>query len=275
MSLTAPLTLEMGGRAWRALPVHHDLSIPLYFGSAQPTFFAAAPASETAFTAGSFVGDVREGGSCNCATYTLTPHCNGTHTECVGHITKERISVRDALRSALHLALLVTVTPVPAHRTAESSDPRPQTGDFLITRTALDAAADAFASMAFAALVIRTIPNEKAKRERDYDRMPAPFFTAEAMRWIVERGIEHLVTDLPSVDRANDEGRLTAHRIFWNVRPGATSVDGQSRLSATVTELAYIADEIEDGPYLLNLQIPPFTADAAPSRPILIPIRPL
>lgn len=274
-SVATRLTIEIDGRSWRALPEHYDLSIPLAFGAPQPAFFGAAPAHESALTAGSFVGDVREGGSCNCATYTLTPHCNGTHTECVGHITKERLSVRDVLRPALQVALLVTIDPMPGHRTLESSDPKPEPGDLLITRAALESATRNASLSCFTALVVRTTPNDETKRARDYGAAPAPFFSADAMRWIVDRGVEHLVTDVPSLDRANDQGRLTAHRVFWNVPAGETSLSRDSRRSATVTELAFVANDIEDGPYLLNLQIAPFAADAAPSRPILIPIRPL
>jgi arylformamidase len=273
--VVAPLTIDIDGRPWRTLDVEHDLAIPVAFGDAQPVFFGAAPAAENVLRAGGFVGDVREGGSCNCSTYTITPHCNGTHTECVGHITKDRLSVLDALNTSLHVALLVTVAATPAHATSESSNPRPHAQDRLITRAALSAAASAAPIQKFSALVVRTLPNELGKRTRNYDVDPAPFFTAEAMHWIVERGVEHLVTDLPSLDRANDEGRLTTHRIFWNVPAGATKADRDTRTSATVTELAYIPDEIEDGAYLLSLQIAPFVADAAPSRPILIPIRPV
>lgn len=267
------LTLEAGGRLWRAGPEQYDLSIPVTFGGAQPVFFGASPARESVLRAGSFVGDVREGGSCNCATYAITPHCNGTHTECVGHVTRERISVRDAATEAFHVALLLSVTPVRAGDTSESSDPRPEPDDLLVTRAALETAANALTYPPFDALVIRTSPNDETKRSRDYDRHPAPFFSAEAMRWIVAHGIDHLVTDLPSFDRANDQGRLTAHRIFWNLPAGAVAVSSETRTHATVTELAYVPNAIGDGAYLLNLQIAPFEADAAPSRPILIPLR--
>jgi arylformamidase len=47
-----------------------------------------------------------------------------------------------------------------------------------------------------------------------------------------------------------------------------------TRPNATVTELAFIDDSIADGQYLLNLQVAPFVADAAPSRPILLPLMP-
>jgi len=39
--------------------------------------------------------------------------------------------------------------------------------------------------------------------------------------------------------------------------------------NSTITELIYVPNEIDDGPYLLNLQIAPFTSDASPSRPLL------
>ena len=41
----------------------------------------------------------------------------------------------------------------------------------------------------------------------------------------------------------------------------------------TITELCYIPNTVKDGTYILNIQIPNFTLDAAPSRPILIPFR--
>jgi|HigsolmetaAR203D_1030402.scaffolds.fasta_scaffold00209_17 kynurenine formamidase len=275
MSKTGAVYVEIGAQRWRAGPEQHDLSIPLAFDGAQPSFFGAAPASAKVLRAGSFVGDVRAGGSCNCASYSLTPHCNGTHTECVGHITGEPLSVRDAYRSPLHVALLVTVDPVRAADTSETSTPAPRPDDRLVTRAALASAADKLQFTGFTALVVRTTPNDESKLHRNYDRAPAPFFSAEAMRWIVAAGIEHLVTDLPSLDRADDEGRLTAHRIFWNVAPGSVETTHATRVHATVTELAYVPNTLADGPYLLNLQIAPFVADAAPSRPVLLPLRPL
>jgi hypothetical protein len=37
----------------------------------------------------------------------------------------------------------------------------------------------------------------------------------------------------------------------------------------TITELAYIPNSVEDGFYFLNIQIPHFVCDAAPSRLLL------
>ena len=271
----ATLTLDIAGRRWRTTGRAHDLSIPLAFNEAQPSFFGAAHATAAPLAAGGFVGDVRKGYSCNCATYSLTPHCNGTHTECVGHVVEERVSVRDAAHDHVHAALLVSTAPVAASATCEASDPPPHSGDRLITQALLEASLGPHALSSFSALVVRTLPNAPSKRFRNYDAGEAPpYFTAEAMRWIVEQGVRSLIVDLPSIDRANDEGRLTCHRIFWGLPAGGKSVRAAARPHAVVTELAYIDSEIEDGVYLLNLQVAPFVADAAPSRPILFSLEP-
>lgn len=272
----API-VHIAGRAWRAATRGYDLSIPLAFNEPQPSFFGAAHASAEAITGGGFVGDVRRGGSCNCATYTLTPHCNGTHTECIGHVVEDPVSVRDVASDHLSAALLISTAPLDASATCEASDPRPHAGDQLITQALLEASVGHERLSNFDALVVRTLPNDPVKRFRNYsagDDAP-PYFTAEAMRWIVEQGVQRLIVDLPSIDRANDEGRLTCHRIFWGLPAGGRALDAATRPNATVTELAYIANDIPDGRYLLNLQVAPFVADAAPSRPILLPLTPV
>jgi kynurenine formamidase len=270
------LRVSLQGRRWRVDTTRtHDLSIPLAFDAPQPNFFGAPQASASALTAGSFVGDVREGGSCNCATYSFTPHCNGTHTECVGHLTRERVGIRDISTPAYAIARVVTLAPVPAATAQERSDPAPRAGDELITRAALEAALGTDALSDASALIVRTTPNPASKQHRSYgpERAP-PYFTADFMRWIVAQGVQHLIVDLPSIDRAEDEGRLTAHRIFFGLPPGSADAAQATRADATVTELAYISDSIPDGWYLLNLQIAPFAADAAPSRPLLMPLLP-
>ena len=255
-SPTPVFTVEIAGRRWRVGAEGRDLSIPLAFDAPQPTFFGAAPAAGVAVVAGSFVGDVQRGGSCNCSSHTLTPHCNGTHTECVGHITAERLSVRDLSGDHFSPALLVSVGPAP-----------------VITRDALAAAVASHQLSNYRALVLRTLPNTRDNLTRNYDSVPAAYFAADAMHWIVANGVNTLVVDLPSLDR-HDDAQLTTHRTFWGLPPGATSAAQATRPAATVTELAFIDDSIADGHYLLNLQVAPFVADAAPSRPILLPLTP-
>src|SRR5262249_14167607 len=124
-----------------------------------PTFFGAPPASAETITGGSFVGDVRRGGSCNCSVHRLAPHCNGTHTECVGHITEERLSVRDLALRHFSAALLMSVAPVP------STD---VSGDFVISLAALQAAIGRATLSDYQALVVRTLPNDSSKLTRNY-----------------------------------------------------------------------------------------------------------
>jgi arylformamidase len=265
-SAASALAVDIAGRRWQVGAHGHDISIPLRFNEAQPTFFGAPPASAEAITAGSFVGDVRHGGSCNCSVHTLAPHCNGTHTECVGHITQERLSVRELALRHLSAALLISVTPEPSSDVPD---------DRVISLAALQAAIGDAALNEYPALVIRTLPNDSSKLTRNYDEgsLP-PYFTPEAMRYVVEQGVDTLVVDLPSIDRAQDGGRLAAHRIFWGMPAGSTSAATVTRKHATITEMAFIDNGVPDGAYLLNLQVAPFMIDAAPSRPILLPLSP-
>jgi arylformamidase len=251
-----------------------SLAIPLDFAGPQASCFGAPRAGSSPLRSGGFTGDTRQGGSCNCEVLTLAPHCNGTHTECVGHVTDERVAVGERVTGGVELAQLVTVLPVPAEATAEDSDPRPAPGDRLVTAAALDRAAAGNPGPRASALVVRTL--QEAPPLRNYaGPAPAPYFSRQAAEWVVGRGIETLVLDLPSADRADDGGRLTAHRIFFGLPPGSRDARAASRPYASITELAWIAPAIADGYYLLDLQIPSFLSDAAPSRPLLFAVRPV
>ena len=247
-----------------------DISIPLNFNGSQPNAYGVEPAISRPCASGELVGDTRQGGSCNFEQYTLIPHCNGTHTECVGHITHERIAIRDSLQDALIPALLVTVRPDRAVESADTYSMSYEPEDLIISRESLENAIGTAAG--FRGLIVRTLPNDESKLSREYRETIPPFFSTEAMKYIVEVGIDHLLVDLPSIDRLFDEGRLSNHRIFWNVVPGSFDVNEKTRRKATITELVYVPNEVVDGRYMLNLQIAPFATDASPSRPLLFPI---
>ncbi len=254
-----------------------SIAIPMDFGGDQPNAFGVDRATSRACESEMLVGDTRRGGSCNFEQITLIPHCNGTHTECVGHITNERFSVTDCLRDAFSVASLVSIAAEPAAETDETYVVPLEPSDLLITKRSLDAALSANNSQLsptpdVKSLIIRTLPNSESKKATTYREPVPPYFTTEAMQFIVDSGFRHLLVDLPSIDRIYDQGKLSNHRIFWNVEAGSFEVDGKTRVDSTVTELIYVPDEIEDGVYLLNLQIAPFAADAAPSRPIVFPI---
>ena len=238
-----------------------SLARRLDFHGPQPRHFGAPAASARPFETGEFKGAVAGGASCNCEVISLIPHCNGTHTECVGHLTRERLDASSVAPLGLLPALLVTVDAEPAGLAPEGSDPAPQSGDRLITRRALESAWPVQLPFAPRALIVRTWP----QREQ---AAPA-YLTRQAATLLVERGITDLVIDLPSIDREHDEGRLTAHRIFFGLPPAATALTAAARPSATITELAAVPDELGDGPYLLELQLPALGGDAVPSRPLL------
>jgi len=243
-----------------------DISIPLNFNGPQPNAYGVEPASAKACQSGDLVGDTRRGGSCNFEAYTIIPHCNGTHTECVGHITNERISVRDCLLDAFIPSVLVSVKPVEAEGSANK--------DLVITRQLIESELLPHGKpTSHSALVVRTLPNEESKLTRQYGDEIPPYFTPEAMEYIVECGFKHLLVDLPSIDRLFDEGKVANHHIFWNVEQGSFEVNAGTRRNSTITELIYVPDVVEDGEYLLNLQIAPFESDASPSRPLLFRLK--
>lgn len=286
-------TLHIDGRAYRAdLSSGRSIAIPLRFDGPQPNSYDVPAATAKAVEAGSFVGDTRRGGSCNFDVVTMIPHCNGTHTECVGHIALERIAVSDMLPPALSPALLISVRVDAAMESNETYDPPKNAEDAFITASAIRASIEALGLPLPSALpagsgtnggpfhpfleavVIRTLPNDPGKLARRYMDDPAPFFSLEAMRLLRALGVAHLLVDIPSLDRAFDDGKMSAHHIFWDVAPGSHDVDSSNASPRSVTEFIFAADDLADGRYLLDLQIAPFASDAAPSRPILFSLTP-
>ncbi len=226
-----------------------DISIPM--GEAR-CFYAPKVTMEP-FRSGDFIGSVRHGAPVNFYNVSLNPHGNGTHTECCGHITKNQESINSALKSFHHVAKLVTIKPVARGK-----------NDKVITVTALRQALNKDIP---AAVIIRTKPNRQSKRTRDYSGTNPPYVDKRAMQYLVDNGVQHLLIDLPSVDREVDKGVLAAHHIFWKLGPSY----GKSELrnEATITELIFVDNTIKDGLYLVNLQICALELDAAPSKPVL------
>lgn len=242
-----------------------DLAIPLDFDGKQPNFFGVPKASARAYEAGDVIGDTSRGGPCNFDVVEFIPQCNGTHTECVGHIVNQSVNVSDLLPEVLIPATLVSVEPM--------SDPR--SGDLVINAGCLQKGLDKSPSEFLKAVIIRTIPNHHEKMHHIYkEKEIPPYLIKDAFQFLIDRGTDHLLVDLPSVDRAYDEGRLTGHHLFWDIPQGSHDLENGKVSKRTITELIYVPDEAEDGQYFLNLQIPRFGVDAAPSRPIIYPADP-
>ena len=240
-----------------------DISIPLDFNNLQPNTYGVDIATAKAYKDDQFIGDTRSGGPCNFETLNFTPHCNGTHTECIGHLTDKRVNILSSLEEEMIPSTVITIIP---KKSIDSYVPDLEESDLLITKKDLVDKLLLFDNNFYKAIVIRTLPNKKDKIYRDYMQHKPPFFSIEAMEYIVSLGVTHLLVDIPSVDRLFDDGNLTAHNIFWDTK---LKKYNQSTKSKTITEMIYVPDCISDGSYLLNLQIPAFLSDAAPSRPIL------
>lgn len=249
-----------------------DISIPLIFNGSQPSTYGVEPAISTPYQEGDFIGDTRKGGGCNFEQIKITTHCNGTHTECLGHISNERISVLEQLKDSLIPAILISLTPVHAPQSNDNYKPTKTKDDFFISKSILEEKLADVPADFIKAVVIRTNPNDASKKSRDYMKHKPPFFSIEAMQYLVTLGVDHLLVDMPSVDRLFDEGKLNAHHIFWQLEEESHDTNHKSLFHKTITEMIYVKEHIEDGNYLLNLQIAPFHSDATPSRPLLYPI---
>ncbi|MCF8464393.1 MAG: cyclase family protein [Flavobacteriales bacterium] len=225
-----------------------DLSVPV---SAQSKLNAyhANPVKMEPFQMGNWIGEVAQGAAVNYRNITFNPHGNATHTECVGHIDKTIYSINQHFKQFHCVAQLISVKPIQNH-----------SGDHLINPNQLPPL------QGTDAVVIRTLPNDSEKRNRNYSGSNPPYVDVETVKKLVSSGCKHLILDLPSVDREEDGGKLLGHKAFWNY-PDAP------RMDCTITELAFIPDSITDGLYLLNLQVAPFENDAAPSRPVLFALK--
>jgi len=250
-----------------------DISIPLDFYGEQPNTYNVNNAAAKACEVGDFIGDTRRGGSCNFEEYKLIAHCNGTHTECVGHISDGRIAINETLTDVFIPAVLISLQPEEADNTKDIYLPSKNSNDLLITKKLLEEKLSNGNKNFFEGLIIRTLPNDVSKKSRRYMDNPPAFFSLNAMEYIKQLNVKHLLVDLPSVDRTFDDGKLSAHHIFWEVEQGSHDVDAENHSLNTITEMIYVPDNINDGEYILNLQIASFKSDASPSRPIIFKIK--
>lgn len=267
------LVLELNYQQYRvALDQPKPIAIAQTFNDQQPNHFGATNASASVLQAGDFVGDTQQGGSCNVKQITMTPHCNGTHTESVSHIVDQLVPVGQ-LATQLLPATLITVMAESGDRTADNYRPALEPSDKVISKARLVQELSNVDNAMLKALVVRTLPNPLDKQFYIYgEQQQPPFFTIEAIEYLNQKGVEHLIVDFPSIDKMYDQGLLTNHHLFWNVKEQSHQLSNQSWQHKTVTELAFIKDEFNDGHYLLSLNIAPFSLDAAPSRPILYPL---
>jgi kynurenine formamidase len=233
-----------------------DISIPLTNSDENPiAWYIEKPVIEPVVF-GDWIGSIKDGASTNFNNISFNPHGHGTHTECLGHITREFYSINQCLKQFFFLAELISIVPEIRGEDLVISSNQIKTALGLKTPEAI---------------IIRTLPNFKIKKSLKYSNTNPPYLAEDAAIFIRESGIKHLLIDLPSVDKEHDEGKLLAHKAFWNVKD-VNNLNNDARLDCTITEMIYVSEEVEDGSYLLNLQIASFENDASPSKPILYQI---
>jgi kynurenine formamidase len=223
-----------------------DVSLPFTTDNNAASAWYVPPVKIEPVRTEQFVGDVNEGGSVNFNNIIFNPHGNGTHTESVGHISSSKESVNQTMKTFFFSSYVISVEPVN------------KSGDLVITKEQIMS----LLKKPCQAVLIRTLPNEKGKRKRQYSNSNPPYLEVGVIDYLLEMGVDHLLIDLPSVDRESDEGVLAAHHRFWNYPENP-------QLHRTITEFIFVPDEVSDGFYLLNIQLSPFENDAAPSKPIL------
>jgi kynurenine formamidase len=224
-----------------------DLSLELSNNQTLSAWYVSPPKMEVVRENG-FLGSVEEGGDVNFRSIWFNPHGHGTHTESSGHITKEILSVNKVLKNYFFRALLISLSP------EEKSN-----GDRVISIPPLPEETNV------EALIIRTLPNSYSKKSLNYADTNPPFLALDGIKVLNDFHINHLLIDLPSVDKEKDGGELAFHHAFWEV-------PHVNRTERTITELIFVDEQIQDGEYILELQVAPFENDASPSRPVLYKI---
>lgn len=231
-----------------------DLSLSLENSESNPrAWYVDSPKFEPVKTE-NWIGVVAEGGSVNFRNIHFNPHGHGTHTECLGHITKNIYSVNQTLKQYFFRAEVISIEP-------EKKENKNGEMDSVVTAKqwkTFDKETEA--------VLVRTLPNDKTKKSKNYSNSNPTYFEKEIADQLTQSTINHLLVDTPSVDREDDDGVLAFHHAFWQV----PALNNQYR---TITELIFVPNDIPDGKYILEIQLAPFENDASPSRPVLYKIK--
>jgi arylformamidase len=221
----------------------YDLSIPIQKNTNVNCYHLESPAFSY-YDSPEFCGSLDKGGSVNCEKMSFYAHASGTHTECALHVLKTSVNMLNISLPLLIKAKLITVKP------SEIGE------DKVINAALFEGVLD---NTDAKAIVIRTIPNSIEKRTHNYSSTNPPFIHTDAISLFNQLGFEHLITDLPSIDKEQDGGLLAAHKLWF----------GDGTAHKTITELIYAPDDIPDGDYFVSIQAPKIETDAVPSKILL------
>merc|ERR1712137_810332 len=184
---------------------------------------------------GKVVGDISQGNAVNCEVISICPHGSCTHTECIGHITLEKSPVQPP--PPIIKSLLVTV-PSRQIESSQDSYPSNEKGDEIISSEALCEVLSSLMKSqkleSVESVIVRTAVGSSEKI-KNFSGSNPPYFTPKAMEYLLEVGCKHLLVDLPSVDKEDDKGYLSAHSIFFGV-PARTKGESGSPVARSASE---------------------------------------
>ncbi|MGB1618174.1 MAG: cyclase family protein [Flavobacteriales bacterium] len=247
------IELDHANHVWRSTGNGVDLSVPVNPHSGLPRAWYRGPATAEPVRSDGWVGSVAEGGSVNFRDVTFNPHAHGTHTETREHVRDEFHPI-DALARSGTLPFLVSSLLIDAH-------PESVGDDWIVPKSALTRHVPWMKTHQPSAVILRCTNGDV---QRDWSQTNPPYLEAGFAEELVVLGVQHLLLDLPSVDREVDGGELRAHHAFFG--PASAPREG-----ATISELLCVPEGLTAGPGLLAMQVAPFVHDAAPSRPFWFP----
>lgn len=231
-------------RYWVDLSVPISLSHTIRHGEENPNCFFAPHPEFKPYQSGDFIGSIEHGSPVNFYNIFLNPHGSSTHTECVGHI-KTGYVLKDCLKEHIFLSYVLSVE----YETVED-------GDRIISDIErLNQIPDEVD-----ALILRVTNLDK--ESLNFSGTNPIFVSKMLISEINRKGVQHLLVEIPSIDKEEDGGKLEGHREFWYG-------NGDVEKNKTITELVKIPEVVEDGLYVLNLQVLNIALDVSPSNPVI------
>jgi hypothetical protein len=230
-----------------------------------------------------------------CYVLRLNLHCNTTHTENIGHFHQVLTTMKGTaaeVNSKYLRAALITVVPVKCTEAMLHLHPHAKVDDFIITQESIEAALKNVSKIfdkPVNALIVRCDHETLLDKEFHTFRNP-PYFALNAMDYIVDNfsdvgreekpakkvNIQHLLSNLPSIDPESDEGALVCHARFFGAtkdKKGYLDYTESGRMirpkMRTNTEMLHLTRQKPDGCYFLKLNIAAFDLDHALSLPVL------
>ena len=254
------VSIEYNKKAYRINSNNGEsITIPMNFNSNNnPKFYDESNPIKESYTSNDITYDIEKNAGCNVPVVKFNVHCSGTHTETGAHIFKESQSIGELSNLNFIPSRLITVRP--QEQSNDVYHVKYDSDDQVITKKILKNSLDSFSDF-LECIIIRTLPNNKDKIKFNYNRHTHPFLSNDAIYYLKEKTVKHIIIDTPSIDRSDDGGQLKNHKIFFT--------NDNTINENTITELAFIPNHCIDGRYFTCIGYPKFHLDAAPSNPVI------